>query len=457
MGAVFKGHHEGMGIDVAVKVLNPKLGRKEPTTLKRFVREVRLLAAINDPHVVRVYDAGQQDQYTYMIMELVKGQSLEALRRDEGGSMRPGAVAYYMREVALGLHAVHQCGVVHRDIKPDNIMVDTHGQTKIADFGLARGQDSVQLTLSDEVVGTPEYMSPEVIAHEDVTGKADQYSLGIAAYELITGDTPFHEGTLLKIVQEHLRSPVPPIQLKCPECPPGLAAIVHRMLEKNQNDRDDALALAEILRPLADKAPPHRPTAESDRLPQMSGAPAGTGGRIPEWDEIFMIQLLVQHRVYDEETLLRGLVAWRGQTQVPFANFLVQQGGLPADTAGAAMHAARQSQTQFRDRIGFGLLRSSGLLNGDQLAALSREPLPPGVSLSASLVDRRVMTPGDVQRFELAINASFDKALQHCVSSVCQRFGIQEATLAQLEHQLSPPQYDEIYKASIGKLIQQLT
>jgi serine/threonine protein kinase len=454
MGAVFKGHHEGMGLDVAVKVLNPKLGRKEPKTLKRFVREVRLLAAINNPHVVRVYDAGQQDKYTYMIMELVKGQSLDSLRRQEGGRMRPGAVAYYLRQVALGLHAVHQCGVVHRDIKPDNIMVDTRGQTKIADFGLARGQDSVQLTLSDEVVGTPEYMSPEVIAHEDVSGKADQYSLGITAYELITGETPFNKGNLLKIVQEHLRSPVPPLSLKSPECPPDLAAIVHRLLEKKQEDRyADAKELAALLSPLADSEPPHRPTAESDRLPM---ADRETGVRIPEWHELFMIKLLVQHRVYEQDALLKGLVAWRQHPDLPFANFLVQHGGLPSDTAGAAMQAARQTLGRFRDRIGFGLLKSSGLLSPEQLDALAREPLPPGVSLAASLVQRHVLTAGDAQSFESAIDAAFENAFQHCLSSACQQFGVEAGPLGQLKSRLSPPQYDEVYKATVAKLSQQL-
>ncbi|RMG17742.1 MAG: serine/threonine protein kinase [Planctomycetota bacterium] len=458
MGAVFLAHHEQMGIDVAVKVLNPKLGRKEPKTLQRFVREVRLLAKITTPHVVRIYDAGQEGQYAYMIMELVKGKSLDAILAEEG-RLAPSAVAYYMREVAHGLEAVHRCGVVHRDIKPDNIMVDESGQTKIADFGLARGQDSVQLTLNDEVVGTPEYMSPEIISHEEVDGRADLYSLGVTAFQLLTGSTPFHGGTLLQIVQRHLREPPPRVSSVLPEVPPELDAVVARLLEKEPQRRyASAEELAAVVNPLAAPSPPHRPQAASDRLPQAGrdtiGGPRPT---LPSWEELFLIRLLIQHRVYDQGTLFSGVRAWRRLlVPIPFVQFLVGQGGLPEDTAFKALQAAQQAYANLRDRIGFDLLKRSGLLPPDRLAAIARTPLPPGLSLSEFLVRQRVLGEQDRQTFERHVDARLAGAVQHCVSSACQSAGFPPQPLEHLEGQLPPPRFEAVYRTALANLLAQL-
>ncbi|MBX3472738.1 MAG: serine/threonine protein kinase, partial [Planctomycetes bacterium] len=253
MGAVFRARHTRLGTDVAVKVVNPRLGAKDPKLFQRFLREVELLRGVDDPHVVRFLDAGQEGAFTFAVMELVVGRTLGQLKADSpGGVMAPDAAAFYLAQVARGLDAVHRRGIIHRDLKPDNVMVDAAGRARIMDFGLARGRQSNQLTMLDEVVGTPEYMAPETIQHHEVDGRADLYSLGVSAYELLTGATPFNQGGLLRVVQDHVsRAPIP-VEVKNPRVPAALAQVVARLMAKAPDGRyATAGEAAAALAPLA--------------------------------------------------------------------------------------------------------------------------------------------------------------------------------------------------------------
>jgi len=454
MGAMYRGRHETMGIDVAVKILNPQVGRKEPVTVQRFVREVRLLATIHDPQVLRIFDAGQDGEFTYALMELVEGQTLEQLLEAEPeGRMAPDAAAYYIARVALGLEAIHCCGIVHRDIKPDNVMVDSAGSTKIIDFGLARGQDSVQLTMMDEVVGTPEYMAPEMIAHTEVDGRADQYSLGVTAYQLLSGRTPFNEGTLLQIVQMHLHKQPVPIQARNPNVPYGLAALVDRLLAKSPQARFPSMQdAASAFTVFAAKAPPHRP---APRARLAGGAQGGEATLLPSWEELFLARLLAERKVYPLDTLVRGLDAWRQQPLAgPFKQFLVKQGGLPEAVSERAILAARQRLSSLRDRIAYSILRQSALVAPEVLASLARNPPPPGQPLTAHLVDLGQMAEPLSFALDGKVDECLELAVRRCTSAACQQLGVPPAPLGQLDGK--HPRFGEVYRATVTALLSQL-
>lgn len=451
MGAVFRAQHAGMGMEVAVKVLNPKLGKQDPVAVRRFVREVRSLAAIHDRNVIRVFDAGQDGPYTFAIMELIRGKSLDkVLAAEPGGRMRPGAAAYYLQRIAQGLVPVHATGIIHRDIKPDNVMVDEHGETKIADFGLARSDDGQNLTMADQIVGTPEYMAPELVAQKEVTGQADLYSLGITGYELLTGQTPFNSGTLLQIVQCHLRKEPIPIRVKAPDVPPGLEVVVNKLLAKDPKDRyQTAQDAAQALAPFADRDPPHRPSPDPE--PEEGG-----GSALPPFTDLFLVKLLARHQVYPLDTLLDGLLAWRRLPErAPFAQFLVQRAGLPPGTAERAAAAAREALAGLRNNLGLSALKGAGRLRPDQLQAVGAE-LRPGVALEELLVRRGVLNPTDAQELGRHVDQMLERGVQQACQQACQRLGAPPAPLKELEARYPPPQFDQLLRLTLRTVLEQL-
>jgi serine/threonine protein kinase len=451
MGAVFRANHPGMGMKVAVKVLNPKLGKQDPVAVRRFVREVRSLAALHDPNVIRVFDAGQEGPYTYAIMELIIGQSLDKiLKAEPSRQLSAGAAAHYLCQIARGLVPVHATGIVHRDIKPENVMVDSHGQTKIADFGLAQSDDGQNLTMADQIVGTPEYMAPELVAQKDVTGQADLYSLGITGYELLTGLTPFNRGTLLQIVQCHLRKDPVPLNVKVPSIPPGLDAVVTKLLSKDPRDRYlTAQETADALEPFADRDPPHFPQPDPEPRP-ASASP------LPDFSELFLVKLLVRHNVYDLDTLLDGLLAWRrlppGST---FAQFLVQRAGLPHRTAEQATHAAANLALGLRNQLAFNVIKGARRLRPEQLQAVSNE-LRAGMKLEEYLVGRGWISPADGTELNRTVQTTLDQGVERSAQQACQRLGARAAPLKELEALYTGPQFDQLLRLTISGVVQQL-
>jgi serine/threonine protein kinase len=233
--AVFEAVHETLDKVFAVKVLRPSDAPAEEAR-ERFLREARLAASLDHPGVVRVFDAREESGRLYLMMELVDGESLKArLARD--GAMPEDEAVEVARAVLSALDQAHQRGIIHRDIKPDNILASSGGRVKLTDFGLARYLSSADITQTGYLVGTPVYMSPEQVRGEAVDPRSDLYSLGATLYHMITGRPPFSGPTVLSILDQHLHSTAVPIAALVPSISPGLARIVHRLLLKDPSRR----------------------------------------------------------------------------------------------------------------------------------------------------------------------------------------------------------------------------
>jgi serine/threonine protein kinase len=260
MGAVYAAVHQRMDRVVALKVVHPHLAAA-PGFVERFRREVRAAARLDHPHVVTVHDADQVGELHFLVMEHVRGATLEAVVGQEGPLPVEEACAY-ARQAALALQHAHEHGLVHRDVKPANLLRTRQGVVKLADFGLARMPgDGPGSQASLTVVGTPDYAAPEQARDPAQAGpRSDIYSLGCTLYFLLTGQPPFPGGTALQKLLAHQDRDAPPVRELRPEVPPATAALLKRMLAKDPAGRpataqEVALALAP------------NPTAEPRRPP----------------------------------------------------------------------------------------------------------------------------------------------------------------------------------------------
>ncbi len=249
MGAVYRGWHERMDRDVAVKVLLNSHAKDKAR--ERFLREGQSAAKIDHENVVHVLDAGvAPDGTAYLIMELVNGHSLGNIL-DENGALAPEVVARLGSSIALGLAAIHAKGIIHRDIKPDNILLGHDKKAKITDLGLAKQTDDPELnrlTATGMVVGTPLYVAPECIRDpRTATISADIYSLGATLYHLLTGRPPFTAESPYEVMRAHLEIRPQPLREIAPHIPSGMAQLVERCLAKAPERRPTALAVADAL------------------------------------------------------------------------------------------------------------------------------------------------------------------------------------------------------------------
>jgi serine/threonine-protein kinase len=233
MGVVYKGYEAALNRYVAIKMLSPALAHDEAIK-ERFLREARSMAALNDPHIIQVYFIGEQDGQPYFAMEFVEGESLSTYLKREG-RLSPEQAARVIYQTALGLATAHDKGVVHRDIKPGNLMLTGRGQVKIADFGIALSQHdfSKKLTSTGEFVGTPGYLSPEVCTGQPVDLRSDIFSLGIVLFEMLTGRMPFTDESPLGLLLEVVRAEIPDVRELNADVDPELTRILKRMTEKD--------------------------------------------------------------------------------------------------------------------------------------------------------------------------------------------------------------------------------
>jgi serine/threonine protein kinase len=240
MGVVYQAEQTVMGRTVAVKVINPSV-LAHPEALPRFQAEVRAAARLDHPNIVRAYDAEQVGDLHLLVMEFVEGKSLAEVVQQKGPLPIPHA-CHYIRQAALGLQHAFEQGMVHRDIKPQNLMVNARGQVKVLDFGLARMRSERKqgggLTQADAFMGTPEYVSPEQATDaRSADTRADVYSLGCTLFYLLTGRPPFQGETIVQIILAQIEKEAPPLQTVRPDVPAELSAVVARMLAKDPAQR----------------------------------------------------------------------------------------------------------------------------------------------------------------------------------------------------------------------------
>ncbi|OLP72362.1 serine/threonine protein kinase, partial [Salmonella enterica subsp. enterica serovar Javiana] len=192
MGEVWKAHDQRLDRDVAVKVLRPDSAEDEAFA-ERFRAEARHSGGLSHPNIGTVHDYGEDDGTAFLVMELLSGEPLSALIRSRA-PMPQDEVTEILYQAAIALQAAHDAGVVHRDVKPANIVVDDDGYAKLTDFGIARALDAAGHTRAGEMLGTPHYISPEQAMGEAATGSSDLYALGVVAHEMLSGQRPFDRG-----------------------------------------------------------------------------------------------------------------------------------------------------------------------------------------------------------------------------------------------------------------------
>ena len=276
MGLVYDGHDGQLDRRVAIKTILTR--NLDAATAKhyemRFRREVRAVARLNHPNIVQVYDFGTEGDLAYIVMEYIQGRELKDML-DAKEPLDLGKIFKLMGELLDALHLAHEAGVIHRDVKPANVMIDAKGHAKLADFGVARVTESdgeqAEATKVGAMVGTPSYMSPEQIQGQTIDRRTDIFSAGILFYQLLTGQKPFEGvgmGLAMKIVQS---DPVPPTKLV--QIPPVIDSVVARALAKDADGRyQTAKAFATDLQLILEGKPPKEATAAPARSAAASRA-----------------------------------------------------------------------------------------------------------------------------------------------------------------------------------------
>jgi serine/threonine-protein kinase len=254
MSTVYRALDETLERRVAIKLLNREVS-SDSDELERFRREARAVAQLSHPHIVGVIDAGEDDSRPYIVFEYVEGETLKERIRRLGPLPIPEAVAYAI-EIARALGAAHARHIVHRDVKPQNVLIDEEGSAKVTDFGIARTLDEEGLTADGRVIGTTDYVSPEQALGHPVTGQSDLYSLGIVLFEMLTGEVPYKGDSQVAVAMKHVREPLPDVQQARPEISAALASVVDRATAKEPSVRyrDDAELIADLEDALAIEA-----------------------------------------------------------------------------------------------------------------------------------------------------------------------------------------------------------
>ena len=292
MGSVYLCEHKLMRRRVAVKVL-PTAKADDPAALERFYREARAVAALDHPNIVRAYDADQDDKLHFLVMEHVDGSSLQEIVK-KTGPLTLGRAAHYILQSALGLQHAHEtAGLVHRDIKPGNILVDRNGTVKVLDMGLALffhdQEDLLTKKYDENVLGTADYLAPEqALDSHAVDIRADIYSLGATFYFCLTGRTPFNEGSVAqKLIWHQTRQPKALKTIRA-DVPDGLVAVIEKMMAKDPGQRyQDPAAVVEALAPWTREPISPPDVAEMPRLspaamaPGSAAVPANLGPKTP--------------------------------------------------------------------------------------------------------------------------------------------------------------------------------
>ncbi len=280
MSTVYRALDETLQRQVAIKLMNREVAT-DSDQLERFRREARWVAQLSHPHIVGVIDAGEDEGRPYIVFEYVEGETLKERIRRMGRLPIAEAVAYAI-EIARALGAAHARHIVHRDVKPQNVLIDEEGSAKVTDFGIARTLDDEGLTADGRVLGTTDYVSPEQALGAAVTGQSDLYSLGVVLYEMLTGEVPFKGESQVAVAMKHVREELPDVQVVRAEVSAALAAVVENATAKRLEDRyaDDAELIADLEDVLAiETARAGSATGEATSV--LRTLPAGKQRRVP--------------------------------------------------------------------------------------------------------------------------------------------------------------------------------
>ncbi len=236
MATVYKAHELSLNRMVALKILSPRLS-EDSDFIKRFHREAQSAAQLNHPNIVQIYAIGEEEGFHYFAMEYLKGKTLSGIKKEEGILPADRSLSI-IKQVAAALGEAHKAGLVHRDIKPCNIMLDDAGNAKVTDFGIAFVADAkTKLTQDGSIIGTPEYLSPEQCEGKTVDGRSDIYSLGVTLYEILTGKTPYEADTPVSMLMKIVKGNFPPIGQVNPAVPEPVQKIVEKMMQTDPQNR----------------------------------------------------------------------------------------------------------------------------------------------------------------------------------------------------------------------------
>ncbi len=240
MSSVYRAHDRVLERDVALKVLHERYA-DDPDYVERFRREARAIARLSHPNIVTVIDRGEVGGWEYIVFELVRGENLKELVADRRRLPVAEALAL-VHQAARGLAVAHEHGIVHRDVKPQNVLVDEDGIAKVTDFGIARDVGLEEgLTETGTILGTSDYLSPEQAVGGRVDERSDQYSLGVVLFEVLTGDVPYPGDSMLAVAMRHVNDPVPSVRERRPDVPARVDALVRRAMAKQPEDRFPSL------------------------------------------------------------------------------------------------------------------------------------------------------------------------------------------------------------------------
>lgn len=316
MGSVYEATDERLERKVAVKLLKDGLS-EDPRFIERFRREARSAGALSHPNVAAVYDFGTDEDRHYMVMELAQGRDLARVLREEA-PLEPERAANIGAQIATALEHAHASGLVHRDIKPPNVIVAKDDTVKVTDFGIARAAGDATLTATGSVLGSAHYISPEQAGGAQIGPSTDIYSLGIVLYEMVTGTVPFTGDSMISVAMRHVSDEVPPPSKLRADLPPEMDRVVARSTAKNPSGRYRSAAemAAELL-------------AISSPSTSVMGAPAGTTERIETtvWP--------IPGSRWDPQKVGRNvLIVLGGLVLIAFALLLMRLGGAeqPAGT-----------------------------------------------------------------------------------------------------------------------------
>jgi len=287
MATVYRAWQASIEREVAIKVIHPYLVESGDFAV-RFQREARLAASLRHPHILKVFDYGQHDHWAYLVTELLAGGSLAD--RLQHGPLSPDATSRILEQIASGLDYAHDKGILHRDLKPPNVLLDEMGSAYLTDFGIARIlSETTALTQSGLVIGTPSYMPPEQWQGKVLDARADIYALGITLFEMLTGKLPFTADTPATMMYLHLEQPPPSLRLEQPELPEAVEAVIQKALAKKAADRfSSALEMAFSFKaaldtrhsplvgiPLSSSLPDTYPPLMSTTISGTTNVPAG--------------------------------------------------------------------------------------------------------------------------------------------------------------------------------------